>query len=400
MPGTRLLPLAGFLIAFLVSGVLARADDARIVSPEPGAILLGSTALRLETDPDTKIDRIDVYVNGRLVGSADGPDWAVGWEAESNVETFKVLAVAYSGNEVVAKVRREFRGASSHEYERVDLVQLYPVVLTPMGEYVSDLSREDFHVYENDVEVPIRHFATEVSSLSIVLLLDVSESMSGKLGQLQVAASGFVDQLGDLDQVSLHAFDHASRELVPLTVDHERVKDRIWDLVPGGGTALYDAILKVVDERLGSIPGRKALFVFSDGIDQHSFSSLERTLQAASEHNVIFYTVGFGEDEQTLAARKDLSALAEQSGGKAYFIRWARQLEGTFDSILFELHSQYVVSYKPPDGDKGFRDIRLEVDGGRFGTRNLDALKAFGAERPAGYELRYRRSYYYTPVEP
>jgi VWFA-related protein len=178
-----------------------------------------------------------------------------------------------------------------------------------------------------------------------------------------------VDELGETDQVSLHAFDHASRELVPLTVDHGRVKDRIWDLVPGGGTALYDAILKVIDERLDSVPGRKALFVFSDGIDQHSFTSLEGVLQAARRHNVIFYTVGFGQDEQSVAARKDLGALAKQTGGKAYFIRRARQIEGTFDSILVDLHSQYVLSYKPPEGEEGFRAIRLEVEGGRFGTR-------------------------------
>ena len=131
MPGTRLLPLAGFLIALVVSGVLARADDARIVSPEPGAILLGSTVLRLETDPDAKIDLIDVYVNGQLVGSASEPDWTVVWEAESIVATFKVLAVAYSGNEVAAKARREFRGAVFHQYERVDLESLAQLGAAP-----------------------------------------------------------------------------------------------------------------------------------------------------------------------------------------------------------------------------------------------------------------------------
>jgi VWFA-related protein len=396
--GTGLLPRAGILIALLLSGSAVRGEDLRIVSPEKGSILLGTTVVRLEADPATAIERVDLYVNGKLVGSAAEPDWSVTWEAESGVETFMVLAVGFSNGEVVAKSRSEFPGASFHQYERVDLVQLYPVVLSPAGSYVRNLSRDDFRVYEEEVEIPIRHFATEVSSLSIVLLLDVSESMSGKLGQLQNASTRFVDDLGESDQVSLHVFDHASRELVGLTVDHEKVKDRIWDLEPSGGTALYDAILKVVVERLGSVPGRKALFVFSDGIDQHSFTSLDRVLLAAREHNVIFYTVGFGEDDQSVAARKDLSALADQTGGKAYFIRWARQIEGTFDSILVELRAQYVISYKPPEGEAGFRTIRLEVTGGRFGTRTTEALRGLGVE-PAGYKVRYRRGYYYTPDE-
>ena len=104
--------------------------------------------------------------------------------------------------------------------------------------------------------------------------------MSGKLGQLQIAADNFVSALGEHDLVGLSAFDHASRELAPLTTDRQTVKYQIWELSPGGGTALYDAILRVIGKSLRHASGRSAIFVFSDGMDQHSFSSLERVLGA------------------------------------------------------------------------------------------------------------------------
>ena len=72
--------------------------------------------------------------------------------------------------------------------------------------------------------------------------------------------------------------------------------------------------------------------------------------------------------------------LASESGGQAYFIQRARELEGTFDSVLLDLRSQYVLSYEPPEGPEGLRRIRVEIEEGR-------------------YVVRCRRSYYYVPPE-
>jgi len=119
----------------------------------------------------------------------------------------------------------------------------------------------------------------------------------------------------------------------------------------------------------------------------------------ARENDVIFYTVGTGEDERSVSAREDLTALAQHTGGKAFFIKNARQLDGAFAAILTDLRAQYVISYRPPEGPAGYRKIRLEVAGGRFGTRNRQKMSELGAQDAPGYDLRYRRSYYYKPPE-
>jgi Ca-activated chloride channel family protein len=381
--GTRFLSRAGLLIGCLLAGS-ANADEViRFVSPQPDDLIFGSTVFQLEiAEIDPPIDRVDVYVDGVLIGTAVGPTWSLTWDAGSEAKQSKLLAIAFSGERMIARARLSSSEAPYNQYERVDLVQLYPVVRK--GEqYVRDLARGDFQIYENDEPVELEHFATEVASLSLVLILDVSGSMAGKLGQLQVAASSFVDDMRETDQVALYAFDHATRMLADLTVDHERVKQQIWELSPGGGTALYDSVVRVIGENLRYVPGRKAMFVFSDGQDRHSFTSIDRAARMAADQSVLIYTVGSGEDEASIAARDDLRLLAEQTGGKAYFIRRARQMEGTFDAILADLRAQYVLSYRPADGPGGIRKIRVE------------------AAKPGGgsYNVRCRKSYYYRPPD-
>ncbi len=391
----RLLPGAGLLIACLAFGAVHANDVVRFVSPKPGDLLFEATVFKLAVEEiDPPVDRVDLYVDGVLIGSVHAPDWSLKWNAGPDAESSEVLAVAFSGSRIIAKARLSSTDAPWHEYELVDLVQLYPVVTNNTGGYVRHLTINDFGIFENDTLVEIEHFSSEVRSLSLVLILDVSGSMAGKLGQLQVAASRFVDQLEDTDEVALYAFDHATRMLSDLTLDHDKVKEQIWELSPGGGTALYDAVVKTIGENLRYVPGRKAMFVFSDGQDRHSFASLERVVRMASDHSVLIYTVGSGEDEASLLARDDLTALATQTGGKAYFIRRARQLEGVFDAIIDDLRAQYVLSYRPPAGPEGIRKIRVEA-GGNWRTRETFADQH--GDLRGGFRVRCRRSYYYRP---
>jgi len=363
-------------------GAVWAAEGPRIVVPSPDDLLVGPTVFVLEPGvSDPAVERIDLFVDGRLIGSAVRPEWSVAWEVETDDDKVAVLAVAYVNGRVAGRTEREYRAATVDEHEYVDLVLLYPVVTSGTEEakvaYVTGLAREDFRVFEDGEEVGIEHFAETASSLSIVLLLDVSESMSGKLGHVQVAASNFIDGLGEDDEVALYTFDHATRMLVAPTRDHDKVKAQIRGIAPGGGTALYDAILGVAGGSLRYVPGRKALFVFSDGLDRHSFATLDAAVRALNRENVIVYAVGSGDDDPGTASRGDLKALARGSGGEVYFTRRTADPEGVFGEVLRDLRSQYELGFHPREGPSGERKIRVEVSG-RF------------------REVRCRRSYHYV----
>jgi len=374
------------VIAPLCLGSVWAAEGPRIVTPSHGELLVGATVFVLEPGAsDPPVERIDLFVDGRLIGSAVRPEWSVAWEVETDDAEVTVLAVAYAHGRVAGKTEREYRAATIDEHEYVDLVLLYPVVTAPTDgddagakrEYVTGLAREDFRVFEDGEEVGIEHFAETASSLSIVLLLDVSESMSGKLGHVRVAASNFVDGLEQDDEVALCTFDHATRMLVAPTRDHEKIKERIREISPGGGTALYDAILSVAGDSLRHVPGRKALFVFSDGLDRHSFATLDAAVRALNRENVLVYAVGSGDDDPATTSRGDLKALARGSGGEAYFVRRTADLERVFGEVLRDLRSQYELGFHPREGPSGERTIRVEVSG-------------------RVREVRYRRSYHYA----
>ena len=406
----RLLSGAGLLIACLLCGSVQADEVLRFVSPKSDDMLFESTEFTIEVeDIGSPIDRVDLYVDGVLIGSVNAPDWSMTWDAGPDAESSEVLAVAFAGQRMMGKARLSSSEAPWNEYERVDLVQLYPVVTDEVGRYVRNFTVDDFRVLENDVLVTIEHFSSRVESLSIVLILDVSGSMTGKLGQLQIAASRFVDQLNDTDEVALYAFDHATRMLSDLTLDHETIKEQIWELSPAGGTALYDALLKTIGENLRYVPGRKAVFVFSDGLDRHSFASIERVVRMACDHNVLIYSVGSMEDEAGLAARDDLQTLATQTGGQAFFIRRSQQLEGVFGEVIGDLRAQYVLSYRPAAGPEGIRKIRVEA-GEWLGDLGNAAEPDRVADRQAreayskkhggvlgAVRIRYRKSYYYRP---
>jgi VWFA-related protein len=348
-------------------GSVWAAEGPRIVAPAGTEVLVGDVVFVFEpATPD--VERIDLFLDGRLIGTAGPPEWTVTRNIEATGRSATILAVSYVNGKAAGKTKLVYRSARVDEREYVDLVLLFPVV-TDMGppgsthEYVTGLKREDFRVFEDDEEVSLSHFASEVSTLSIVLLLDVSESMSAKLGHVQVAASNFVDDLSEDDEVALYTFDHATRMLVEPTRDHDKAKAQIREISPGGGTALYDAIITVAGASLKNVPGRKVLFVFSDGVDRHSFATLDAAIEAVMRESVIVYAVGSADDDLGTTPRGDLKTLARRSGGEALFIRGPRDLESVFKRVLRDLRSQYELGFRPREGPSGERKIRVEVSG-------------------------------------
>jgi len=351
-----------------------------IESPAPGTILVGPVVFRFRVSPGApKITRIDVYGDSRLLGSAKPPSWQLATQFGTKDSPKRVVAVAYSGRTRVGLRRLESQRMDFGDEVRVVRVQLYPVVYDRHGRYVSDLTRDDFVVIDQGKPVTIDGFATRASTLSLAIVIDVSRSMLDTIGSVRSASHRFVKSLGPSDELALYAFNHALRRVVAPTMDHQAVQAGIDTLVADGGTAMYDALVRVLSDQR-SIGGRKAVFLFSDGRDELSVSSLEHTVQVARNVGAIIYAVGTGEDREHRGAREDLKLLAEETGGQAYFIDEVKHLDEVFDAVLLDLRSQYMVSYPPPPGPSGLRSVEVTL----ASRREL-----------RGYRVRCRHQYLY-----
>src|SRR5215217_6780513 len=179
---------------------------------------------------------------------------------------------------------------------RVDtsLVMVPVTVLDRNGRYVPLLRREQFRVLENGVEQKIAYFATTNAPFSVVLLIDTSGSTQFRLDDIQDAAIQFVDKLKPSDSVMVMAFDDRIEVMCKATTDRNMITKAIRRTRTGGGTRLYDALADILTKQLKTIPGRKAVVLFTDGVDTTSHrGSYDSTVRLAEESDAPIYSVDY-----------------------------------------------------------------------------------------------------------
>lgn len=174
------------------------------------------------------------------------------------------------------------------------LVTIPVSVMERDGRYVPNLRKEDFRLWEDGVEQQIAFFATVDKPFSVVLMLDTSSSTRFKLNEIQDAAITFVNQLQPDDRVMVVTFDDKVRVLADFTTDRRRLRDAILETRTGDGTKLYDAVDVVINQKLGSTQGKKAIVLFTDGVDTTSkHASYESTIRDAEELDALIYPVQY-----------------------------------------------------------------------------------------------------------
>ena len=182
------------------------------------------------------------------------------------------------------------------EVVRIDttLVTIPVSVSDRNGHFISDLQKDDFHIYEDGVEQEIAYFGTVEKPFTVVLMLDTSASTWSKLGQIKDAAKAFVEQLRPEDQVMVVSFGTGLKVQSEPTSDRGRIRKGIEGTSRGLSTRLYDAMDKVMRKFLTRIPGRKAVVLFTDGVDATSNdSTYESTVHAAQEVDALIYSIRY-----------------------------------------------------------------------------------------------------------
>lgn len=167
-------------------------------------------------------------------------------------------------------------------------------VLDRDGRFIGGLRQEDFRVLEDGVEQRIAYFAPVEQPFTVALVIDTSGSTRFRLESIQDAAIAFLDQLRPADRVIVVAFDDQVRILSEATSDRNQLRAAIRRTHTGGGTRLYDAVDLVINDQLRRIQGRKAVVLFTDGVDSNSKqASFESTLEEAVELDAMIYPIQY-----------------------------------------------------------------------------------------------------------
>ncbi len=280
------------------------------------------------------------------------------------------------------------------------------------GFYVPSLREGNFKIFEDGVEQKIEYFGTSDKPFTVVLLIDVSPSTAYKIEEIQTAAMAFVQQLLPHDQVMVIEFDSSVHVLTEITGDRDTIYKAIRKTGFGNGTSLYQAVDFSVRKRLDKIDGRKAIVLFTDGVDTTSSSARYRsTLEDAEESEAVIFPIyyntflqmigigggngpmttsptlglpgsmgGAGATQQVAAeyarGRTYLAELAGVTGGKVFRPESTPGgLTAAFESIAEELRRQYVLGYYPEKtGSPGDRKgIRVRVDRPKLIIRARDS---------------------------
>jgi Ca-activated chloride channel family protein len=250
-----------------------------------------------------------------------------------------------------------------------DLV-LIPVSVTDARNHaITGLGQEAFRVYEDKTEQAVVQFLQEDIPISVGIVFDASNSMTGKLDKSREAMKQFLRFANPEDEFFLVEFNNRPSLTVPFTREGGDIQNRLLQVQPKGTTALLDAVCLAMESLKHARYGRKALLILSDGGDNHSRYSEAEIRSRVRESDLWIYAIGiyeprsgFHANEPTAGARL-LEGLAADSGGRHFAVDNLADLPAVAARISVELRNQYVIGYRPsnPRRDGKYHSVQVNV---------------------------------------
>ncbi len=289
------------------------------------------------------------------------------------------------------------------------LVSIPVRVMDKKGRFIGGLQKENFKVTEDGVEQEIDLFSNEHQPFTVALVLDMSYSTTFKISEIQNAAIAFIEQLRPQDKVMVISFDAEVHMLCEATNDRNEIYRAIKSTKIATGTSLYEAVDLVINERLRQIEGRKAMILFSDGVDTTSRRSNDmRNLSDAMELDSLIYSIRYDTfadvqkmksgsistapppiripyppdkdsrfpiplptvgtpgsqgttPEEYQKAAEYLDQLAQRTGGRLYEASTLMNLSDAYSKIASELREFYSLSYYPREDRVSGRTANIKV---------------------------------------
>jgi len=258
-----------------------------------------------------------------------------------------------------------------------DLVTTPVSVMDRNGRFIAGLKKKDFKIFENGIPQEVTYFQSEETPFTVILMIDTSPSTKYKIDEIHFAALTFVNQLRPADQVMVVAFDQRTKVLCEPTNDKKTLYGAIYKANFGSGTSLYDAVDAVATLDLVNTPGRKAVVLFTDGVDTTSRrASYDSTVALVEEIDALFYPIRYdtqqqmsgggapiaalpgmafppgisvrmrgGSDTEYARGKTYLESLAANSGGRIFEADTLTNLESSFAGVAEELRRRYSIGY-------------------------------------------------------
>jgi Ca-activated chloride channel homolog len=258
----------------------------------------------------------------------------------------------------------------------VQLVQLPVAVIDRDGRAVGALNKDNFHVFEDGVEQEITFFKQEDIPVSVGLVIDNSASMHNKRQRVNASALAFARESNAQDETFIVNFDDQVFLEQDFTNNIDDLIKAFSSIDTRGQTALYDAISLSVDHLQHGKKDKKALLLITDGEDNSSQYSFEKTIDTLRKSDVILYAIGLlGETDErggffrkppASKAKETLTRFAQATGGQAYFPKSIDEVDHLCRSIAHDLRNQYMIGYSPsnPENDGSWRRITVRLHTG------------------------------------
>ncbi len=268
------------------------------------------------------------------------------------------------------------------------LVNIPVSVFDKNGIYVPHILKKEFKIFEDGVEQEISYFGTNDEPFTVALMIDTSGSTQFKIEDIHWAAKLFARQLEPRDRMIVIQFSGGVKVNQEATNDKDLIDRAIEKAKFGGSTSLYRAVEFTLKKRMNKIKGRKAIVLFSDGVDTSTWrNGFQSNLEDAEESDTLIYPVfyntflgsltggtvmgappilsgggGVYDARAQTFGKNFLEQLASYTGGRMFEAGRSRSLLfQAFEGIAEELRTQYHIGYSPlNEGEKGERK-RIKV---------------------------------------
>ncbi len=377
---------AVFSLGFLLLAGAAGAQEIAIQfqSPASDQAIFGPTNVQVGVRAAEPIDRVEIFVNGKLMGATKTPPYRLQLDmGDENVKR-EFKAVAYTVSGVSGSASLVTSPVAIHDEMNLKLRALF-VSVTRDGMRNLDLTQGDFRLFDNGVEQEIVTFGRDELPLTAVLLLDTSESMGAQeLEAVRRGAKAFLDGMKPEDEAALALFSDRLLSFTPFTADKKILSSAMEKVHSAGGTAVNDFLflsLKALDAR----QGQRVVVLFSDGSDVHSVLPAADVLWKAQGSQAMIYWIQFGGKHRSFTSAfrgfqendreyENLENAVKESGGRILEVENIQTMEHTFRTILKELREQYAIGYYPSQakGDGAFHKVDVRLRGYNGKVRHRD----------------------------
>ncbi|HEX9943918.1 MAG TPA: VWA domain-containing protein, partial [Thermoanaerobaculia bacterium] len=348
----------------LVFNAGAQRFAVRLLEPEPGRTYRSSLRARAEVEApeDRSVERVEFYLGDSRVATLYQPPFSQPLALPGEAQAGYVRAVAYLNDGTATEDLVLLNAPAATEKMHIRLVELYTNVVDGAGKPVEAVAPGEFQVFEDGVRQSVRLVErVQDTPLRLVTLIDNSASMQPRLEASRQAALQFLHRtLQPRDEAALITFNRSPHVAVGLTGNLAVLEEGLSGLVAEEETSLYDSLIFSL-YYLGGTSGQRAVLLLSDGLDRTSAFRFEDALECARRAGIAVYAIGI--DLPRSEASQRLARLAEETGGRSFFLHGTGELERAYQEIERDLRSRYRISYQSSNTRPGeaFRIVKVQV---------------------------------------